>query len=52
MENIVIIVALIVVLGLSATYIIKARKNGAKCIGCPASHECGKCNCGCGNEEK
>ena len=50
-ENIVIIVVLAFVLVMSAGYIIKAKKSGAKCIGCPSSHECGKCSCGC-NEDK
>lgn len=50
-ENIVIVVVLIFVLIFSVGYIIKAKKNGAKCIGCPSSHECSKCNCGC-NENK
>lgn len=52
MENIVIIAVLIAVISLSVGYIIKAKKNGAKCIGCPSSHECGKCNCGCGEHEE
>lgn len=51
-ENIVIVVVLIFVLILSVGYIIKAKKSGAKCIGCPSSHECGKCNCGCGEQEE
>ena len=47
MENIVIVIALVLVLGLSIAYIIKAKKNGAKCIGCPSSHDCKTCGCGC-----
>lgn len=30
-----------VIVGLAIAYIIKAKKNGAKCIGCPS----GGCNC-------
>ena len=40
-------------------HIIKAKKNGAKCIGCPMSKQCGsnnqgktECNCGCHSEKK
>lgn len=49
------VIALVV--GLVAAYIIKARKSGKKCIGCPdggCSSNCGGCGCGCGGctEEK
>jgi len=53
-KDIVIILVLIMVLALSITYIIKAKKSGAKCIGCPSSKECGSNNntsCGCGCSE-
>ena len=52
MENIVIIAVLIAVISLSVGYIIKTKKRGAKCIGCPSGHECSKCNCGCGEHEE
>lgn len=51
-ENIVIIVVIALVLVMSVGYIIKAKKNGVKCIGCSSSHECGKCNCGCSEHEE
>lgn len=51
MENVVIIAVLIAVISLSVGYIIKTKKNGGKCIGCPSGHECERCNCGC-NEHK
>ena len=50
-------IALIVLIisGVTA-YIIKAKKSGKKCIGCPDSSSCsGKCSgcsCGCGSEKK
>jgi hypothetical protein len=50
MKDIVIAVVLIAVLAMSIGYIVKAKKNGAKCIGCPSAKECGSnssCNCGC-----
>ena len=53
------VIALIV--GAAMAYIIKAKKSGKKCIGCPDSGSCGKasehsgctgsctsCGCGCG----
>ncbi len=46
-----IIVALILaaIIGAAVFYIVKAKKSGQKCIGCPHSKTCGKrgaCNCG------
>lgn len=38
-----IIVALI--LGLAIFYIVKAKKAGQKCIGCPHSKTCTSCHC-------
>lgn len=53
MENIVIILILAAILGGAALYIYKAKKSGAKCIGCPDSGTCsgncsgcsGRCSC-------
>ncbi|MBR6523040.1 MAG: FeoB-associated Cys-rich membrane protein [Clostridia bacterium] len=44
MKNIIVIAIIIVILGLAIGYIIKAKKSGARCIGCPSG---GKCSCGC-----
>lgn len=44
MENIIILVVVGLILGLAIGYIYKAKKRGARCIGCSAS--CG-CSCGC-----
>ena len=47
MENIIIVVVLLAVLGLAVRYVVKAKKNGQKCIGCPHARECAnKGNCG------
>ncbi len=57
MENIIIIVILVVILGLAGWYIYKAKKNGKKCIGCPegcscsAKNTCCACSC-CEHKEK
>lgn len=54
MENVIIVVVLLAIVGLAARYIVKAKKSGQKCIGCPDARHCGKnggcggCN-GCGN---
>lgn len=45
MENIVIIALLVVILGFAIRYIVKAKKNGGKCIGCPNAKTCNSCNC-------
>lgn len=40
---------LLVILGGAAFYVVKAKKSGRKCIGCPDSGSCGKqggCSCG------
>ena len=52
-EIIAIIVALVIV-GLAILYIIRAKKSGQKCIGCPYSKTCGsdKCGCSCSKESK
>ena len=47
------IIAIVVIIGGAVAYIIKAKKSGQKCIGCPSSKTCssGGCsgNCsGCG----
>lgn len=46
MENIILLLLLLLILGGATAYIIKARKSGQKCIGCPSG-----CSCS-GNREK
>ncbi len=64
MENAILIVVLVAILGGAVAYIIKAKKSGVKCIGCSAGGSCGQkkggscsgcsscssdgCGCGCG----
>lgn len=36
-------VILIAIITLALIYIIKSKKSGQKCIGCPYSKQCGKC---------
>ncbi len=48
----------LIIVGLAMLYIVKAKKSGQKCIGCPYSKTCssGTCSCTCSkdgkNEEK
>lgn len=57
MDNIIIIAILVIVLGLAALYVYRAKKKGKKCIGCPdggscSAGKCGGCSCGCGEDNK
>lgn len=48
MTDIVIIAIVVVLLGAAIGYVIKEKKRGVKCIGCPDGHKC-QSNCGsCG----
>lgn len=43
-----IIIAIIgVIIGAAVGYIIKAKKSGKKCIGCPDSGSCSSCGSSC-----
>lgn len=45
-DSIIAAAIIIIVVGLAAFYIIKAKKSGKKCIGCPYACACGKkCSC-------
>lgn len=58
MDNAIIIAVLILIVGAAAWYVIRAKKKGAKCIGCPSGCSCShshenhtSCNCGCDKKE-
>lgn len=44
MADIIVIAIVVLVVGLAIRYIYKEKKNGRKCIGCPSSGSCSKCN--------
>ncbi len=44
MENIILTVLLVLIVGFAILYILKEKKNGRKCIGCPNGKNCNK-NC-------
>ena len=46
--DILIIAVILLILGIAAACIIRAKKQGKKCIGCPHS---GSCQCGCENSK-
>ena len=58
MTDLILIIVLAVICGAAARYIYRAKKRGAKCIGCPSANTCsgkGKppcngCSCNCGNQ--
>lgn len=45
MTDFIIIALLVIIVGVAAAYIIKAKKRGQKCIGCPYSKTCTSCCC-------
>lgn len=49
MADFIIVIILVILIGGAVSYIIKAKKSGAKCIGCSAGGNCctgGRCRCG------
>ncbi len=61
METVIAVVIVVAIVALAVGYIIKAKKRGVKCIGCPDGGSCGAnscsgcgcgCGCGCGEESK
>ena len=53
MADFIIIAVLLIVVGAAIAYIIREKKRGVKCIGCPnagtcaGKHTAGGCGCGC-----
>lgn len=42
--------AIVLIVGAAVFYIVRAKRRGEKCVGCPYAKECGgKCNGGCGH---
>lgn len=60
MADFIVAAILVLVIGASVAYIVKSKKNGAKCIGCPHAGTCESkaqkdgdqgCGCGCQSDE-
>lgn len=52
MADLIVIGIVLLIVGAAMAYIIKEKKKGVKCIGCPAAGTCGKAHqkdsgCGC-----
>lgn len=52
MADIIILAILLGVVGAAIAYIVKEKKRGVKCIGCPSAGTCHKRNCGCHSDTK
>ncbi len=51
--DIIVSAILVLIIGGAIAYIVKSKKNGQKCIGCPNAKQCGgKCGCNCETEKK
>ncbi len=52
MTDIITLTVLVVILGGAITYIVKQKKKGVKCIGCPMAGQCPskKDSCSCRNK--
>lgn len=51
--DLIIIAVIVLIIGAAVLYIIKAKKSGQKCVGCPYSKTCGKSskNCSCQKDQ-
>ena len=45
--NVIIIGVIVIIITLPIIYIVKTKKQGQKCIGCPLSKTCQKNKCSC-----
>ena len=46
MENLIVIAIVAAVVGAAAWYIIREKRRGKRCVGCPYAQSCsGNCNC-------
>ena len=51
--NLIIVAVVLIVLGGVVFYIVREKKKGSKCIGCPHARECAaRKNGGCGTNQK
>jgi len=48
MTDLIIVLVVLAIVGGAGRYIYKAKKSGAKCIGCPSSGGCCSCASSCG----
>ena len=48
----IVIVVIALIVGGAVAYIVKAKKSGKKCIGCPYASSCPSDKCGCGSKKE
>lgn len=52
MKNVIVILILLTIVAGIVCYLVRAKKRGETCIGCPYAKQCaGKCNGGCSSAE-
>ena len=51
MTDLILLAVVALICGGAAWYIYKSKKQGAKCIGCPAGKTCSSCNGVCGSRD-
>ena len=54
MADVIVVGILVLIVGIAIVYIVKEKKKGVKCIGCPAAGNCpsrngGHSGCSCGS---
>ena len=49
MENVILVFVLVAILGGAIVYIVRAKRRGIKCIGCPMGASCAKKGGFCGS---
>ena len=46
LTDIIILAVIAILIGGAVFYVLREKKKGRKCIGCPYADSCTKCNCG------
>lgn len=52
MIDYIIIAVIAVIVGLAVWYIVREKKRGKKCIGCPYANSCKSCSCASQKEKQ
>jgi hypothetical protein len=52
MIDVVIILVVAAILAAAVWYVVKEKKQGKRCVGCPYAGECAKKACGCGTNKE
>ena len=50
--DIIVIAVIALIIGGAIAYIVRAKKNGQKCIGCPYAKSCAKESCSCASKDE